>query len=100
MTSATRFLCRLFGLYCLIATLAMALHREIFLETVTEFVHDKALMFIVGIITVLGGLALVLIHNRWRGDGHTVVVTILVWITLLKGLLFLFINPADAPGFY
>jgi len=49
---------------------------------------------------VLGGLAMVLVHNRWQGGGHTVVVTLLAWITLLKGLMFLLISPADAPSFY
>jgi len=100
MTATTRFLCRLLGLYCLIAALSMVLRREVFLETVTTLVHDAPLMFFVGIITLLGGLALVLVHNRWEGGAHTVVVSLLAWITLLKGILFLFIPPADAPGFY
>ena len=100
MTATTRFLCRLLGLYCLIAALLMALHRETFLKIVTSLVQDAALMFVVGIITVLGGLALVLVHNRWQASGHVVVVSILAWITLLKGLLFLFITPANAPAFY
>jgi hypothetical protein len=100
MTATTRFLCRLLGLYCLIAAFSMALHREIFLDIVTALVHDASLMFVVGIITVLGGLALVLVHNRWQGSGHVVVVSILAWITLLKGLLLLFITPANAPAFY
>ena len=100
MTAATRFLCRLLGLYCLIAAFSMALHRETFVKIVTALVHDASLMFVVGIITVLGGLALILVHNRWQGGGHVVVVSILAWITLLKGLLFLFIAPAYAPAFY
>jgi len=100
MTVTTRFLCRLLGVYCLIAAFAMALHRDIFLETVTALVHDAPLMFFIGIVTTLSGLALVLVHNRWTGGGYAVVVTLLGWITLLKGLLFLFISPANAPSFY
>lgn len=41
-------------------------------------------MFIVGIITLFGGLALVLVHNRWNRGGYTLVVTLLAWITLPK----------------
>ena len=100
MSASTRFLCRLLGLYCLIAAFCMVWRRQSFLETVTALVHDAPLMFIVGIVTVLGGLALVLGHNRWRGGGHTVVVSLLAWITLLKGLLFLLIAPAHAAAFY
>lgn len=100
MTATTRFICRLLGLYCLIAATSMMLHREAFLKIVTVLVHDASLMFVVGILTVFGGLALVLVHNRWHGGGHVLVVSVLAWITLLKGLLFLLITPDDAPAFY
>jgi hypothetical protein len=87
------------GIYALIAALIMISHRESTLETITALVHDAPLMFIVGVFTLLGGLAWVLVHNRWRGGAPTVIITILGWITVAKGL-FLFIAPADAPNFY
>lgn len=100
MIASTRFLSRLIGLYCLLAALVMALHRESMLMTVTALVHDAPLLFLVGILTLLAGLAWVLVHNRWTGGGEAVLLTVLGWITVLKGLLFLTLSPEQAPGFY
>lgn len=100
MTGSTRFLCRLMGLYCVIAALVMASRRESMVAIVTSLVHDPALMFLIGILTVLGGLAWILVHNRWAGGGHAVLITVLGWLTLLKGLLFLSLSPSQAPEFY
>jgi hypothetical protein len=100
MTASTRFLSRLIGLYCLIAAFTMASRRETTLALITSCLHDEALMFVVGILTVLGALAWILVHNQWRGGSHAVFVTILGWITLLKGLLFLSLPPAQAPDLF
>ena len=41
-----------------------------------------------------------LVHNQWRADHYALVVTILAWAVLLKGLLLLFLGPSAAPSFY
>jgi hypothetical protein len=51
-------------------------------------------MLVLGIITVAAGLAMVLAHNIWSGGAQPVVVTLVGWIALIKGLLILFL-PAD-----
>lgn len=100
MSGSTRFLCRLIGLYCVIAAFVMAPHRERMLAIITSLVHDPALMFVIGILTVLGGLAWIVVHNRWTGGTHAAVITALGWLTLLKGILFLSLSPAQTPHFY
>jgi hypothetical protein len=62
--------------------------------------HDAPLLLIVGVFTTLGGLALVLVHNRWRAGHYALIVTVLAWAALLKGLLFLFVGASAAPSFY
>jgi hypothetical protein len=99
MSYKTRFIARLAGLYCLIAALAMLLHPQGTIETVTALAHDRALMFIVGIFTVAAGLAWVLAHNLWSGGTTTVAVTVLGWVTLLKGLLLL-LSPASSADLW
>jgi hypothetical protein len=93
MSPRTIFLSKLFGLYYLFAALAMILHKQRFVETVTALLHDASVMFLVGILALLGGLALVLAHNVWSRGALAVVVTLIGWITLVKGLLFLFLTP-------
>jgi len=93
MSSRTIFLGRLFGLYCLLAGISMIIRKQSIIETVTALVHNAPLMFFIGVATLFGGLAMVLAHNVWSGSGLAVVVTLLGWTTLAKGLLFLFLPP-------
>ncbi len=100
MLSRTRFLSRLLGLFFIIVAVAMLMHKDSTIETVTALVHDRALMFIVGVITLSAGLAMVLAHNIWSGGAAAAVVTLLGWLTLLKVLLFMCLSPGAAVDFY
>ena len=100
MSSRTIFLGRLFGLYCLLAGISMIIRKQSIIETVTALVHNAPLMFFIGVATLFGGLAMVLAHNVWSGSGLAVVVTLLGWTTLAKGLLFLFLPPASEANFF
>jgi hypothetical protein len=57
-------------------------------------------MFLLGVITLIAGLAMVLAHNVWSGGALRVTVTLIGWITLIKGLLFLFLPAGDEAGFF
>jgi len=57
-------------------------------------------MFIVGVITLAAGLAMVLAHNIWSGGALVVVVTVVGWVTLIKGLSFLFLSPGVEAEFF
>ncbi len=100
MTPQTRFLSRLIGLYCVIVAFAMATHRQATVDTVTAIVHNSSLMLVLGVIVLCAGLAMVLAHNLWSGGAVTVLVTVVSWITLAKGLLFLFLSPEAEAGFF
>jgi vacuolar-type H+-ATPase subunit I/STV1 len=100
MPEKTRFLARLIGLYCLLAALVMAVQREAWTAAVTALVHDPPLMLLSGVCVVAAGLALVLAHNVWSGGALPVVVTVIGWLTLLKGLMLWVLTPAAAADFY
>jgi len=101
MSSRTVFLSRLIGLYCFLAALSMMIRKETIIETVRALLHDSPLMFIVGILTLAAGLAMVIAHNVWSGGAPMVIVTLVGWLTLAKGLLFLFLSPeAEADLFF
>ena len=55
--------------------------------------QDRPLLFLVGIITVIAGLAIVLVHNVWSGGAAPVIFTLFGCVILLKGLLSLFFAP-------
>jgi len=91
MSPRTVFLSRLIGLYCILVAISMTVRKQSIVETITALVQNPPLLFLVGILTLIAGLAMVLAHNAWSGGASTVVVTIVGWITLIKGLLFLFL---------
>ena len=53
-----------------------------------------------GVITVAIGLALVIGHNVWSGGALPVTVSVMGWLTLIKGFGFLAVPPGKAVKFY
>jgi vacuolar-type H+-ATPase subunit I/STV1 len=100
MSPRTLFLSRLIGLYCILAALSMMTRRQATVETVTALLQNPSMMLILGAITLAAGLAMVLLHNIWSGGALAVVVTLVGWITLVKGLLFLFLPHEMEAGFF
>ncbi|HVP34725.1 MAG TPA: hypothetical protein VMT09_13845 [Steroidobacteraceae bacterium] len=100
MSERTRFLARLIGLYCLLAALVMVVGRDVWVTAVTRLLHDPALMLLLGMLLVAAGLAMVLAHNVWSGGALPVVVTVIGWLTLLKGLMFWMLTPGAAADLY
>jgi len=100
MSSRTIFLSKLFGLYYICAALAMILHKQSFVETVTALVHNSSIMLLGSMVAVLAGLALILAHNIWSCGALAVVVSLIGWITLAKGLLALFLTPQMQAEFF
>ncbi len=83
----TQFIGRLLGLYCLIVSLVMATHKQNLIGIENTLVHNPALLYILGILTLVAGLAIVLGHNVWSGGALRVTVTALGWVALAKGVL-------------
>jgi hypothetical protein len=78
----------------------MLTHKQATIEMVTALVHSPPVLYLVGVMLVIAGLAMILGHNIWSGGALPVIVTLISWLTLTKGLLFLFVPPEAAPGFF
>jgi hypothetical protein len=100
MTPRTRFLSRLIGLYSVLMSVSMAAHGQATVATVNAIMRDPAMLLLAGVIAVAAGLAIVLGHNVWSGGLLPVVVTLVGWASMLKGLLLLFVTPDAAAGFW
>jgi len=100
MSPRTLFLSKLIGLYCILAALSMMTRGQATVETVTALLQNPSMMLILGVITLAAGLAMVLAHNVWSGGALPVIVTLVGWITLLKGLLFLFLPHEREAGLF
>jgi hypothetical protein len=93
MLPRTLFLSKLIGLYCILIALSMMTRRQATVETVTVLLQNPSMMFVLGAITLIAGLAMVLAHNIWSGGALVVVVTLVGWMALIKSLFLLFLPP-------
>ncbi|WP_156964583.1 hypothetical protein [Methylocapsa aurea] len=94
MSPLTLFLAKLIGLLFLIFSASMALKKRDMVATASALVRDRGLILLGGSINLIAGLAIVLAHNVWSGGVLTVVVTLVGWLLLLRGVILLF-TPSD-----
>ena len=90
MPRLTVFLARFIGLFTVLLIAALLVRGSAIIETA---IADKPLMFTYAVISIALGLAMVLGHNIWSGGALPVVVTLVGWLILAKGLLLLFLTP-------
>jgi len=91
--NATIFLSKLIGIAEILVALSMFMHKQAFIALLTAMLQDRPLLFLISIIMVIAGLAIVLCHNIWSGRALPVVVTLFGWAIMIKGLLSLFFAP-------
>ena len=93
MSPRTPFLSRLIGLYAILVALSMFSRGQASVETVAALLQNPSMVFVLGVVMLAAGLAIVLAHNIWSGGALVVVVTLVGWMTLIKSLVFLFLPP-------
>jgi hypothetical protein len=90
MARLTAFLARLIGLFTILLVPTLLVHGSAIIENTAA---DKPVMLTYGIISLAIGVAMILGHNIWSGGALPVVVTLVGWLILAKGLLILLIEP-------
>lgn len=93
MKSNTVFLARYIGSFTIIETILMFLYRTNAQQRIYDVLYDRALAFTYGLITLAIGLAIVTTHNVWRGGPLPIVVTIVGWLLLVRGIVLQAIPP-------
>jgi len=79
------FLARLIGPILLSISAAMLINQVNMREMAADFLEHRGLIFLAGILTLLGGLAIVLTHNVWE-LGWPVIITIFGWLSVIGGV--------------
>jgi hypothetical protein len=90
MSRLTVFLARFIGLFTVVLMVALLVRGSAVVETA---VADGPVMLVYAIISLAVGLAMILGHNVWSGGALPVVVTLVGWLILAKGLMLLFVTP-------
>jgi len=93
----TLFLAQLFGIYFLVMGVVIIVRNKEMSRVINSFINNEALGFVIGIFTLLIGLLIVLSHNVWEA-GLAWIVTLIGWLTLLKGVAYLLLSPKSFAG--
>ena len=100
MSFRTLFLSRLLGLFFLICGLAMLLHRQVYTAALATVAYNPTALRWIAMSITLAGLAMVLAHNVWSKSPVAVIVTFLGWLTLIKGMAYLFLPARWLEDFF
>ena len=79
------FIARIFGLCYLIIGIGFLLNRKAFLRVMEDLCKNAALVFYGGLLALVIGVVLILIHNIWIAN-WIVLITIIGWAALIKGV--------------
>jgi hypothetical protein len=81
--TTSKYIARLMGPVLLIIAIGMALGLAMegqgYSSLLKEFIGNRGLIFITGVLALLAGLAIVNAHNLWVPDWR-VIVTVLGWL--------------------
>ena len=80
------FLAKLIGPLSLALGLGVLFNRAAVRAIFEEFISNRAVLFLAGLVTFPAGLAIVLTHNVWVRD-WPVIITIVGWLTALSGAI-------------
>jgi hypothetical protein len=80
------FLAKLIGPLSLVLGFGALFNRDVVRAVLHEFINNRAILFLAGLITFPAGLAIVLTHNVWVAD-WPVVITIVGWLTAFSGAI-------------
>jgi len=85
----SNYLAEVWGISIVAVSLALLIKPK-YLKTLFAEVENEATMLFLGMVNLIIGVAMVLAHNVWARNWQ-VIITILGWISLVKGLSVLFL---------
>ncbi|WP_239005303.1 hypothetical protein [Legionella sp. MW5194] len=85
MTS-TYFLAAVIGWYLVIVSLIVLLRQRLMAGLVSDILSQRALLFFMGLVSLVIGLLLVISHNVWV-MGWPVIITLIGWLAIIAGII-------------
>jgi uncharacterized membrane protein len=85
----SNYLAEIWGISMVVSSLALLI-KEKHLKRLFAKIESEESLFMWGLISFVIGIAMVLVHNIWVQNWQ-VIVTILGWLSLIKGLSLLFL---------
>jgi hypothetical protein len=83
--SSSRFIAGLIGPLMIAIAAAMLLNAGMFHAMVDQLAQNYAIIFLMGMLGLVGGLSILRFHNIWAADWR-VLVTIFGWLAVIGGI--------------
>ncbi len=83
-------LAKIIGIYGIIISFSALLNIERVNLLVAEFLDSEALIYIVGIVSLMIGLCLVTVHNVTTPD-YRLIITLFGWLSFIEGVILLLV---------
>ena len=83
---SANFIAQIIGLLFSIDAVGILINTAIYRRMVEEFTESPALCYLGGILALFFGLFILNFNNAWTAD-WTVIITIIGWLSVVKGVL-------------
>jgi len=84
------FLAQALGLFMAISGAALLVRPQSVKDLIRAFSGDRGAVMMGGFLSLIVGIPLVLIHSVWDGELWQTMVTLVAWVTLVKGVMRVF----------
>lgn len=86
LMNSSLFLAKVLGPYLIIISVGGFINQKMLGKAVKMYAKEVPILFFSGAFALLAGLLLVISHNVWTRDWR-VIITVLGWAALIKGVL-------------
>jgi uncharacterized membrane protein YfcA len=86
----TNFLAQVIGLLLLSMGISMLFQKKVFMTVLNDITENRTTLFMVGVVLFLCGLSIVLTHNIWNAGFLPLVISLIGWVLMLRGLASMF----------
>ena len=83
---SANFIAQIIGLLFCIDAVGVLVNTALYRRIVEEFIESPALRYLGGILALFFGLFILNFNNAWTAD-WTVIITIIGWLSVVKGVL-------------
>ena len=93
MTVFTIYFARLAGLYFIILCIILIARKGIIVDLMPKMAENQPFVFVAGMIRIIIGLAVLIGNGPWGNRALSIVVALIGWITLARGVSMLLVTP-------
>lgn len=93
MSTFTIYFAQLAGLYFIILGVILVVRKRSILELMPQLTENPPFVFLAGMIRIILGLAILIGNGPWGAQILSIVVALIGWVTLIRGITMLLVTP-------